>query len=843
MAWTQAVVRNRGAHEIMLVLNGMFPETVGDIKKAFEGLLPCGHIFVWHAPPPVNANDPCNAGRCSIAEAIREDFIKSIKPDLLHITSFFEGFDDNAVHSIKKNFPEILTSATFYDAIPLIQRDLYLDPHINFKKYYLEKIEHIQKADLLLSISASSRQEAVDHLKLPNEKVVNISSATDEMFQPRSYAPSQTETLKSKFGIRGKFIMYSGATDERKNHRGLIDAYAELPLRVRKQYQLVLAGGLPDLHRQHFQSNIKKRRLSTNDVIITGRVSDDDLVHLYNLCDLYVFPSWHEGFGLPALEAMSCGAPTIGSNTTSVPEVIGLERALFDPHSVKSISDKIFEVLDSETFKAELKAHSPVQARKFSWDETARCSLRAMEQLHAVSQKNRTPALKVNHATTFSLIDEIARIFVDDKAQVDLLALSQALESNIRKPKLLVDVSELMQRDSRSGIQRVVRSILREWLTQDCEHFDIYAVYATASEQGYHYASMFRNSFLNEDTPEGLGFAINGLPPLEDLPVNFASGDIFIGLDMQHWVQTYQAPYYQKLRDQGVGTYFVLYDLLPIHAPQFFSDAVSAAHTPWVQTLAQADGVICISQAVASEFDCWLSANPATIARKPKIYWFHLGADIQNSVPNRGLPVDANATLERFNSTPTFLIVSTLEPRKGHEQVLNAVEQLWREGIDVNLTLVGKPGWKVESLIERLQTHPECNKHLFWPQDVSDEYLGKIYEASTCLIAASYGEGFGLPLIEAAQHKLPILARDIPVFREVAGEHACYFRANESDELAQAMREWLALFRAGKHPQSKSMPWLTWNESAAQLRGILQTAAGTINNTTPEAALGREAAH
>ena len=127
----------------------------------------------------------------------------------------------------------------------------------------------------------------------------------------------------------------------------------------------------------------------------------------------------------------------------------------------------------------------------------------------------------------------------------------------------------------------------------------------------------------------------------------------------------------------------------------------------------------------------------------------------------------------------------------------------------------------MEALVERLRTHPELGKRLFWLEGISDEYLDKIYAASACLIAASAGEGFGLPLIEAARHKLPILARNIPVFREVAGTYASYFNGNKSDDLACAIHDWLALFVKDKHPKSANMPWLTWAQSAERLKAVL----------------------
>jgi glycosyltransferase involved in cell wall biosynthesis len=162
-------------------------------------------------------------------------------------------------------------------------------------------------------------------------------------------------------------------------------------------------------------------------------------------------------------------------------------------------------------------------------------------------------------------------------------------------------------------------------------------------------------------------------------------------------------------------------------------------------------------------------------------------------------------------------MVGTLEPRKGHAQTLAAFEQLWQQGIDVNLIMVGKQGWKMSAKIKQMRQHPEIGQRLFWLENISDEYLTKLYAASTCLIAASEGEGFGLPLIEAAQNKVPIIARNIPVFREVAGDHAYYFQGLDAESLAEAINEWLGLYQQGMAPDSSDMPWLTWAQSAQQL--------------------------
>jgi glycosyltransferase involved in cell wall biosynthesis len=843
MSLAQAMVRHRGKHEVILLLNGMFPDTLVPIRTAFQGLLSPSQIRVWNAVGPVCTDGLANIGRRYIAQAIREDYIRSLKPDVVHITSFFEGFGDNAVHSIKmhpKNEPTTLTAVTFYDVIPLIQRDVYLDPNPHFSKPYLEKIEQIKSADLLLAISDSSRNEAIKCLGFSPNQVLNISTAVDNSFEKKEYSDEEHQVFKAKLKIRGRFIMYSGATDERKNHLGLISAYAMLAETTRATYQLVLMGGLPVDHLRRFERHIEKCGLGRDRVIITGRVSDDDMIHAYNICDLYVFPSWHEGFGLPVLEAMSCGAPVIGANTTSIPEVIGFKRALFDPHSPRAIAEKIEEVLSDPLFLSDLKAHSPVQAAKFSWDESAERALKAMEALVLGDKSGQIDTQKDLPLKPSSvLVDEIASIILANQG-IDLPSLAQAMAYNVTssQPQLLIDVSELVRRDSRSGIQRVVRSILQEWLSSPPKGFDLRLVYADEETMGYRYADRFTRKFLNQE-----GVYDDNHDVVDDLFIDFSSGDVFFGLDMQHEVQIFQGEFYQRLRGCGVRVAFLIYDLLPLTLPHCFPVAASANHALWISSVARADSVVCISQAVAAEFNDWFLQHHGDSISKPEVNYFRLGANIESSVPTTGLPENAGTLIVQFQKAPCFLMVGTIEPRKGHAQVLEAFSLLWERGISCNLVLVGRGGWGVDDVREKLREHPEAGRQLFWIDSASDEYLEEIYAASTCLIAASYGEGFGLPLIEAAQHKLPIIARDIPVFHEVAAEHAYYFNAEQPGELAEALRAWLALYREAKHPRSDAMPWLTWEQSATELAEILLASdpgPGRCHGTSPDGGIAVE---
>jgi glycosyltransferase involved in cell wall biosynthesis len=241
-----------------------------------------------------------------------------------------------------------------------------------------------------------------------------------------------------------------------------------------------------------------------------------------------------------------------------------------------------------------------------------------------------------------------------------------------------------------------------------------------------------------------------------------------------------------------------------------------SAATDWIRSVSEiADGIICISRTVADEFYQWLSRSDCSRQSPLSIGFFHLGADLHASVPTKGLTPDAASILVKLRSHPSFLMVGTLEPRKGHRQALAAMEGLWSEGIDANLVIVGKEGWMMEDFIKGVRQHPENNRRLFWLRGISDEMLDQVYRSSRALLAASEGEGFGLPLIEASQYGLPIIVRDIPVFREVAGENAYYFRANKPEDLADALQKWLSLGDAV--PYSRGLSYLTWQQSSGQL--------------------------
>lgn len=377
--------------------------------------------------------------------------------------------------------------------------------------------------------------------------------------------------------------------------------------------------------------------------------------------------------------------------------------------------------------------------------------------------------------------------------------------------RLLIDITAVARFDLRTGIQRVVRSLLREFILDEPDGYRVLPIYLD-HDGTYRYAHQFMLQTLSLP-----------LAHLEDAVVTVNAGDIYLGVDLHTTTTVRSAAVYNAWRQQGVRVINVLYDLLPVRSPQWFPAMVEPDFTAWARHIAlNSDGVLAISRTVAEDFAQWLQEQGIDQQRQTPldIGWFHLGSDLAASVPSTGMPDDAAEVLQHIASAPSFLMVGTIEPRKGHAQTLAAFEQLWTAGHDCNLVIIGKEGWHVEEVADTLRQHPRLGRQLFWLEGISDEYLEQIYPRCVALVAASEGEGFGLPLIEAARHHIPVIARDIPVFREVGGEGAYYFKADKPDQLAQALAAWMQRAPADR-PDPNDIRCLNWRESAAQVKDFI----------------------
>jgi FkbM family methyltransferase len=633
------------------------------------------------------------------------------------------------------------------------------------------------------------------------------------------------ETARNALGFRGTdFVICSfGILGETKLNQDLLDAWLKTPMAGETDCHLVFVG-------QDSQNNAYCERLrrSINEspakgrVRITGFVPPEIYRQYLQAADIAVqLRALSRGETSAAVfDCLAYGVPTIVNANGSMVELPeGSVLMLPDKFSVEDLAGAITALRNEPEKRHALSDEARRVAARHSPDQVARQYHHAIETISRLAPATAEVRALAEYAS-------VVAAPVDDQAWLELarkLAGENPLQKNEVR-QLLVDVSILARADFKTGIQRVVRSQLLALLNDPPTGFRVEPVWFGETNGHWHYRYARRYTLKLLGLPEDV---------LEDDPVEVIDGDVFYMPDF--WtdgvIRAAEAGLYADWRARGVRTTFMVYDVLPLTWPQFFPDRFSDIHAKWLLKVADnADRLICISHAVADETSRWLLANKPETPENLEIVALHLGADIAASAPTMGMPADAPSVLEQLALRPSFLMVGTVEPRKGHLQTIAAFENLWHAGHDVNLVIVGAEGWKAEpaeqrrtipAIVQRLRSNPELGKRLFWLEGISDEYLEKAYAACVCLIAASEDEGFGLPLIEAARHRIPILARDIPVFREVAGKHASYFDGSESDDLARSITEWLMLYAEGRHPRSDDMPWLTWAENVRRLKTIL----------------------
>jgi len=232
-------------------------------------------------------------------------------------------------------------------------------------------------ADAIITPTESVRADVCEVLKASPDKTFAIAEAARSCFKPLEIA--DTANVRSRLGIGDDFLLTVGTLEPRKNISVLVDAFAQLTReRPQSNIQLVIAGGRGWLSGPLFET-ISKSPVKDR-IVLTDYLHDDDLQALYSSCRIFVYPSIHEGFGLPPLEAMACGAPVIASRIPALEETTGAAALLFDPKSVVELTRKILELLDNESARRELSSAGQRRAAEFSWEKTARLTWGVYEE-------------------------------------------------------------------------------------------------------------------------------------------------------------------------------------------------------------------------------------------------------------------------------------------------------------------------------------------------------------------------------------------------------------------------------------------------------------------------------
>lgn len=294
--------------------------------------------------------------------------IKEENIDIYHVPQNGIGLNENI---------ECKKVATMHDLIP------YIMPETVGKGYLLKFLKDVPKVvemcDGLITVSEYSKQDILKFFPIDKDKIFVTPLAAEDIYKPLDKEKCR-EFLEVQYNITKPFILYIGGFSPRKNVKALISAFSKVYNKLDKEYNLVIVGAARD--QKQYLSEFSMSLELEEKIIFTGFAPEEHLPILYNGCEVFVYPSLYEGFGLPPLEAMNCGTPVITSNLTSIPEVVGDAGILINPYNELELPEALIKLLNSEKLKKEYIEKGLQRSKSFSWDNTAKNTLAAYKKIH-----------------------------------------------------------------------------------------------------------------------------------------------------------------------------------------------------------------------------------------------------------------------------------------------------------------------------------------------------------------------------------------------------------------------------------------------------------------------------
>lgn len=311
-----------------------------------------------------------------ISEDRKENFWEEIDiPNLLTDT----GIDvyhvpQNGIGLPKeKHCPFVIT---LHDVIPYKMPETVGPQYLDI--YQREIPEIVPACDGIITVSNYSKQDIVKTLNYPEEKVFVTHLAAEDIYFPRNKQECR-EFVRKNYGINEKFILYVGGFSPRKNIRGLIQAFSLIKDKLKGEYKLVILGkkgrSYYDYRDLTYSLNLKE------EVVFPGYVPVEELPLFYNAADIFCYPSFYEGFGLPPLEAMACGTPTIAANTTSIPEILGEDSLYINPWDVDDMSSKLLNLIEDRNLHEKMIFKGLKRSSMYSWKKAAVETIQVLREI------------------------------------------------------------------------------------------------------------------------------------------------------------------------------------------------------------------------------------------------------------------------------------------------------------------------------------------------------------------------------------------------------------------------------------------------------------------------------
>ncbi|MGL3606262.1 glycosyltransferase family 4 protein [Rhizobium sp. G187] len=781
--------------DLHVSLNAGMPQEAVAARDFLSRWIKPDNIHVWHGVAEQGEAIEGLTDRRRLSETALAYHVSCIAPDVALSTSPFEGAYDKAVPLLPDEISGVPIASIFYDAIPYRFPDRYLSDN-SASQYYRRRLEAFSNFQWNMCISDFAKQELADLIGV--DRSVNIGAGVSDHFMNLRPPLAQHQRERNT-------LLYVGGFDWRKNVPAVIEAIGTLEEAQKNVVRFLVVGDL----NVHAEASLKRSwsdlQLPADNLQLIGHVSDDVLLSYYRNVSALIQPSFMEGFGLTALEAILCGTPVIAANAGALPEVIIDKTHLFDPHDRADIARHISHALSMEG-KSTLSTEAVDHARQFSWKRTAEITIEALKRI--AQRQTGSLSIKEDGVVASKAFRAAKELRLRRDLILGCLARSEIREAGTQR--LILDATSTVITDGGSGIQRVVKKI--------CD----------AMPSGADTAVIVGFSDNSDEWFEVKGRRISiGVEETKRTGerIFFTQRDHILMLDSSWTFHAEHARSLMNARLRGAKVTTCLYDTVPLRASGFSHIGMPPVFSQWLQAaLSYSTGFVCISKAVADEFLEIL--KQIRFPRPLDVGFWPLGADF--------VPIHEAAPREAvYTTVPGFLMVGTIEPRKGYRVALDAFDKLWKANIDVKLTIVGKKGWNVEHFVRMLQNHPQFDKRLFWRSSATDIELGEEYAAADCLIASSFAEGFGLPIVEAGYFGKPIIASDIPVFREVSAKSvgSSFFEVGNSEALAGCIETYISNPR--KQDFKAVKPWENWTQSAEKLRQVVMD-GGWYHRYTPE---------
>lgn len=311
--------------------------------------------------------------------------IKSINNPLFNAIRKFISFpiifmnkNFDLIHDTYHFFPYLINKrikkiVTIHDITPILNFEKHRIVSVLGHRLLLNKV--LNKVNKIITVSKSTKKDIVKNFNISPKKITVTLLAADKKY--RLLSNQIVNKVRKKYKLNFPYILYVGTLEPRKNIPNLLKAYSKIKDKL--SHKLVITGKKGWKYKEIFETidNLKLEK----DVLFTGYVPEEDLPALYNGAELFVFPSFYEGFGLPPLEAMQCGCPVITSNTSSLPEVVGNAGIMVDPNNIDELARQMQRVLTDKKQRQSMIKEGLKQAKKFSWEKCARETLKVYKEV------------------------------------------------------------------------------------------------------------------------------------------------------------------------------------------------------------------------------------------------------------------------------------------------------------------------------------------------------------------------------------------------------------------------------------------------------------------------------